>query len=105
MELVEELALKGGGIGLFTGCAAGDTGASLFVQVDLTVIGAHGQQFGVPGHGQALHGGVSEGEIPQRRRAAGIEEVDLAILPVISVNLTNAAIVIAMSTCLSRLAG
>lgn len=25
-ELVEELPLRGGGVGLFTGCAAGDTG-------------------------------------------------------------------------------
>ncbi len=32
-ELIEELALKGGGYGLFTGCAAGDTGASLIVKV------------------------------------------------------------------------
>ncbi|MDW7709316.1 MAG: thiolase family protein [Deferrisomatales bacterium] len=33
IELVEELAEKGGGYGLFTGCAAGDTGAALVVQV------------------------------------------------------------------------
>ncbi len=33
IELVEELALKGGGYGLFTGCAAGDTGAALVVKV------------------------------------------------------------------------
>ncbi|MDF1553343.1 MAG: thiolase family protein [Deferrisomatales bacterium] len=33
MELIEELALKGGGYGLFTGCAAGDTGAALVVKV------------------------------------------------------------------------
>ena len=32
-ELIEELVLKGGGYGLFTGCAAGDTGASLIVKV------------------------------------------------------------------------
>ncbi len=32
-ELIEELALKGGGYGLFTGCAAGDTGAALIVRV------------------------------------------------------------------------
>ena len=25
IELIEELALRGGGFGLFTGCAAGDT--------------------------------------------------------------------------------
>jgi acetyl-CoA C-acetyltransferase len=33
-ELVEALRRDGGGIGLFTGCAAGDTGAALVVQVD-----------------------------------------------------------------------
>lgn len=33
MELIEELAMKGGGYGLFTGCAAGDTGAALIVKV------------------------------------------------------------------------
>jgi len=33
MELIEELAHKGGGYGLFTGCAAGDTGAALVVKV------------------------------------------------------------------------
>lgn len=33
MELVEELVLKGGGYGLFTGCAAGDTGAAVVVKV------------------------------------------------------------------------
>jgi hypothetical protein len=33
IELIEELALLGGGVGLFTGCAAGDTAASLVVQV------------------------------------------------------------------------
>lgn len=32
-ELVEELRLRGGGIGLFTGCAAGDTGAAIVVEV------------------------------------------------------------------------
>lgn len=32
-ELVEELRLRGGGIGLFTGCAAGDTGAAVVVEV------------------------------------------------------------------------
>jgi acetyl-CoA acetyltransferase len=26
IELIEELALRGGGVGLFTGCAAGDSG-------------------------------------------------------------------------------
>jgi acetyl-CoA C-acetyltransferase len=33
-ELIEALALRGGGTGLFTGCAAGDTGAALVVGVD-----------------------------------------------------------------------
>ncbi len=32
-ELIEELVLKGGGYGMFTGCAAGDTGASLIIKV------------------------------------------------------------------------
>ena len=34
IELIEELVLLGGGYGLFTGCAAGDSAASLVVQVD-----------------------------------------------------------------------
>jgi acetyl-CoA acetyltransferase family protein len=33
VELIEELALKGGGYGLFTGCAAGDTGAAIVLRV------------------------------------------------------------------------
>jgi len=33
IELIEELIIRGGGYGLFTGCAAGDTGAALVVQV------------------------------------------------------------------------
>jgi len=33
IELIEELVEKGGGLGLFTGCAAGDTGAALVVKV------------------------------------------------------------------------
>ncbi|MBI5258015.1 MAG: thiolase family protein [Burkholderiales bacterium] len=33
IELVEELVLRGGGIGLFTGCAAGDTGLATVVRV------------------------------------------------------------------------
>lgn len=33
-ELIETLRLRGGGIGLFTGCAAGDTGGALVVRVD-----------------------------------------------------------------------
>ena len=32
-ELIEELRLRGGGIGLFTGCAAGDTGAAVVLRV------------------------------------------------------------------------
>jgi acetyl-CoA acetyltransferase family protein len=33
-ELIEALAARGGGTGLFTGCAAGDTGAALVVRVE-----------------------------------------------------------------------
>jgi acetyl-CoA acetyltransferase len=33
MELIEELVQKGGGYGLVTGCAAGDTGAALVIKV------------------------------------------------------------------------
>jgi len=33
MELIEELVLLGGGYGLFTGCAAGDTAAALVLEV------------------------------------------------------------------------
>lgn len=33
IELIEELALVGGGYGLFTGCAAGDTGMAVVVRV------------------------------------------------------------------------
>ena len=33
IELIEELMMKGGGYGLFTGCAAGDTGAALVIKV------------------------------------------------------------------------
>jgi acetyl-CoA acetyltransferase len=33
IELIEELALLGGGNGLFTGCAAGDTAAAVVVKV------------------------------------------------------------------------
>ena len=33
IELIEELVGKGGGYGLFTGCAAGDTGAALVLKV------------------------------------------------------------------------
>jgi acetyl-CoA C-acetyltransferase len=32
-ELVEELTLRGGGTGLFTGCAAGDTAAAMVIRV------------------------------------------------------------------------
>jgi acetyl-CoA acetyltransferase len=34
IELAHALAMRGGGIGLFTGCAAGDTGAAVIVRVD-----------------------------------------------------------------------
>lgn len=34
IELIEELVLLGGGYGLFTGCAAGDTGAAIVIRVD-----------------------------------------------------------------------
>jgi acetyl-CoA acetyltransferase family protein len=34
IELIEELVLRGGGRGLFTGCAAGDTAMALLVSVD-----------------------------------------------------------------------
>jgi acetyl-CoA C-acetyltransferase len=33
-EMIEELRLRGGGIGLFTGCAAGDSGAALVMLVE-----------------------------------------------------------------------
>ena len=33
IELIEELAMRGGGNGLFVGCAAGDTAAAIVVQV------------------------------------------------------------------------
>jgi acetyl-CoA acetyltransferase family protein len=33
-ELIETLRLRGGGVGLFTGCAAGDTGAALVLRVE-----------------------------------------------------------------------
>lgn len=35
IELIEELVLSGGGYGLFTGCAAGDTGAAIALRVDV----------------------------------------------------------------------
>lgn len=34
IELAHALALKGGGLGVFTGCAAGDTGAALVISVE-----------------------------------------------------------------------
>jgi acetyl-CoA acetyltransferase len=34
IEMIEELVLLGGGYGLFTGCAAGDTAAALVLKVD-----------------------------------------------------------------------
>ena len=36
IELIEELALTGGGYGLFTGCAAGDTAAALVLKVTVS---------------------------------------------------------------------
>ena len=33
IELIEELALRGGGCGLFTGCAAGDTAMAVVLEV------------------------------------------------------------------------
>lgn len=33
MELIEELVIRGGGYGMFAGCAAGDTGAAMIVKV------------------------------------------------------------------------
>jgi hypothetical protein len=34
IELIEELVLTGGGHGLFTGCAAGDSAMAVIVKVD-----------------------------------------------------------------------
>jgi acetyl-CoA acetyltransferase len=34
IELIEELVLRGGGRGLFTGCAAGDSAMALVLEVD-----------------------------------------------------------------------
>ncbi len=36
IELIEELVLKGGGYGLFDGCAAGDTGAAIVLEVKIS---------------------------------------------------------------------
>ena len=33
IELIEELAIRGGGWGLFTGCAAGDSAMAVVVEV------------------------------------------------------------------------
>jgi acetyl-CoA C-acetyltransferase len=33
MELIEDLVLQGGGCGLFTGCAAGDSAAAVVLEV------------------------------------------------------------------------
>jgi len=35
IELIEELVIKGGGIGLFDGCAAGDTGSAVVLKVSI----------------------------------------------------------------------
>jgi acetyl-CoA C-acetyltransferase len=34
VELMATLTARGGGVGLFTGCAAGDTGGALVLRVD-----------------------------------------------------------------------
>ncbi len=34
IDLIEELALRGGGVGLFHGCAAGDTAMAVVVKVE-----------------------------------------------------------------------
>jgi len=34
IELIEELVIRGGGLGLFSGCAAGDTAMAVVVKVD-----------------------------------------------------------------------
>ena len=34
IEMIEELALRGGGTGLFHGCAAGDTAMAVIIRVD-----------------------------------------------------------------------
>lgn len=36
LEMIEELVLRGGGVGLFTGCAAGDTGHATVIRVSDT---------------------------------------------------------------------
>jgi acetyl-CoA acetyltransferase len=33
IELIEELVLRGGGVGVFTGCAAGDSGVATVLRV------------------------------------------------------------------------
>ena len=33
IELIEELVIRGGGTGLFSGCAAGDTAMAIVLQV------------------------------------------------------------------------
>jgi acetyl-CoA acetyltransferase len=33
IELIEELVIRGGGVGLFTGCAAGDTAMAVVIEV------------------------------------------------------------------------
>ena len=34
IELIEQMVLQGGGLGLFTGCAAGDSAMSVIIKVD-----------------------------------------------------------------------
>ena len=36
MELIEDLVLQGGGYGLFTGCAAGDSAAAVVLNVNVS---------------------------------------------------------------------
>jgi acetyl-CoA acetyltransferase len=35
IEMIEQMVLEGGGVGLFTGCAAGDSAMAVLVRVDL----------------------------------------------------------------------
>ena len=35
-ELVEALTLRGGGVGMFTGCAAGDSAAAVVLRVEVS---------------------------------------------------------------------
>ncbi|WP_420849332.1 hypothetical protein [Ramlibacter henchirensis] len=35
IEMIEQMVMEGGGVGLFTGCAAGDSAMSVLVRVDV----------------------------------------------------------------------